>query len=771
MNIFDFKLYVFDLDGVIINSEKFHWEAYKKALSIYGKNSQFNEKNLTFKKYCEIKHSIEKKNTFKNIFTSNYDKFYEKKKKYYYSNIDKIKLMEGVDIFINNLLSKKKYICLVTDSSEETLKIFKKKFPILQKMHHIITRDHVDKRKPSSEGYLKVINKYNYINYSDIVGFEDSYKGIIAMSGVIYNTVLVNNSTYFYYDKIKPILNCEKIDNFNNISSYNIKNFNMSSNYIEYKNKINLLLSEIKNKNKKSSIIFDYVVISAAGKGSRLLPLTKNIPKILVTYNNNCLLNNIVYYWKYYTKKFVVIINKKYNSIVKFYLDLLNINYEIIFVELIHNYENSYTLNKALSKPRFLNKKILLTWCDIYPNQKLNINIFKDKNIIFTYKNFGRYEAYNNNLIKKDYGNVIGIYYFSNFTYLKKITPLMDLCDCYKKNFGNFETFEIPEIIDLGDMEKLIIYTNTNTKINKYVTRYFNKISEIDSNKLLKESTCEYGNKIIEKEIRFYKYHSDFKFKPKIYEFRNNSYLMEKIDNAKQVIIYFNESLQYVQFDILEKCLELLEKLHEKKKISIEKSILLRDINIEFKLKIENRLKKIKPLLTYFSFIKKVNNVVIKTDHNIIIQKLSNNIITFLKKNVNSYHTIHGDCNLSNILVDSNKIYYLIDPRGYFGESNIFGINYYDIGKILYSLSGFDELNNRNNHYFIINDDNIFVNINNNMDNYFSIFKKYNKSILIDMVIINWFGLAEYSKNNIHKCISAYYYAIFLYQKYYKDKS
>ena len=27
---------------------------------------------------------------------------------------------------------------------------------------------------------------------------------------------------------------------------------------------------------------------------------------------------------------------------------------------------------------------------------------------------------------------------------------------------------------------------------------------------------------------------------------------------------------------------------------------------------------------------------------------------------------------------------------------NIFGINYYDIGKILYSLSGFDELNNKN---------------------------------------------------------------------------
>ena len=65
-------------------------------------------------------------------------------------------------------------------------------------------------------------------------------------------------------------------------------------------------------------------------------------------------------------------------------------------------------------------------------------------------------------------------------------------------------------------------------------------------------------------------------------------------------------------------------------------------------------------------------------------------------------------------------------PRGYFGENNIFGINYYDIGKILYSLSGFDELNNRKNHFFIIEGENFTVNINNNMDNYLQLFKKYN---------------------------------------------
>ena len=92
----------------------------------------------------------------------------------------------------------------------------------------------------------------------------------------------------------------------------------------------------------------------------------------------------------------------------------------------------------------------------------------------------------------------------------------MDLCDCYKTNFGDFETFEIQELIDIGDMDKLIIYITT--KGDKYITRYFNTIREIDCDRLQKKSTCEYGNTIIEKESYFYKYHKNFKYKPKIYD-------------------------------------------------------------------------------------------------------------------------------------------------------------------------------------------------------------------------------------------------------------
>ena len=61
---------------------------------------------------------------------------------------------------------------------------------------------------------------------------------------------------------------------------------------------------------------------------------------------------------------------------------------------------------------------------------------------------------------------------------------------------------------------------------------------------------------------------------------------------------------------------------------------------------------------------------------------------------------MHGDLTLSNILIDENGDLYLIDPRGKFGNTKIFGDIRYDISKLYYSLVGnYDSLNNGNFNY------------------------------------------------------------------------
>ena len=482
--------------------------------------------------------------------------------------------------------------------------------------------------------------------------------------------------------------------------------------------------------------------------------------------DNLNILNKITNYWGKYSNKFIVIIDSKYNEIVDFYLRLLNIQYEIINVDCNNGEENSYTLNKALTNTKYTNKKILITWCDIYPNSIISEDIFDYKNIIFTYKNYGRYDAVDNKIIKKPYGNIIGIYYFSSFNHITDFEPKMDICDCYKKNFGNFITYEIENLTDIGDYQKLCYYINN--KKHNYSTRYFNTITDFSDNILEKRSTCSYGNNIITNEMLFYKYNSLDNI-PEIIEFGYDYFKMKKIAYVNNIIEIFNNSNIESQQEIIKNILKEIEKIHNLEEIKISKSVLLEDIKIEFYDKVLQRLDNIQQLLSYFKNIKSVNHIHIKYDHKYIIDNIYEKIKTKILGNEIEYNTIHGDPHMSNILIDSNNKIWFIDPRGYFGNTKLFGLKEYDIGKIIYSLSGFDEINNNDNHFFIIDEkNNIDTNINNNIDNYIHLFDKYDKNMLINMTILHWFGLTDYSKNNIHKCISSYYYGLYLYHLYYE---
>ena len=57
--------------------------------------------------------------------------------------------------------------------------------------------------------------------------------------------------------------------------------------------------------------------------------------------------------------------------------------------------------------------------------------------------------------------------------------------------------------------------------------------------------------------------------------------------------------------------------------------------------------------------------------------------------------------NFSNIIVNTDDKIKLIDPRGYFGKSYIYGIKEYDYSKLIFALSGYDEFNNKD-YYWVI---------------------------------------------------------------------
>jgi mannose-6-phosphate isomerase-like protein (cupin superfamily) len=510
--------------------------------------------------------------------------------------------------------------------------------------------------------------------------------------------------------------------------------------------------------------MIDRIVVVSCGKGSRLNPITCFIPKILVNLNNENILTHIISYWKLYCNNFIILINKEYNSYIEFYLsNYPSIKYEIRNIDIDNNEENSYTIKNGLRGLDNLN--LLLTWCDIFPNEPIDFTTINTNTIfINNYYNYtSRYYAQEPNILKKVDNhhdvNVIGIYYIKNYKNLVNKNDTDDICDCYVDNYHTFQTYELNKIIDIGDMIKLKSYNNTDT----FNSRFFNTITKISSTVLEKKSNCLYGERIINDEINFYKYIQDNNIIypiQHVFNITDNSFHMTYID-ADTV---YKSILKHKNVQIIYDLFLFLNNIYNYNQKSIPVEILRNDLYIETIYKINKRHDSIKTILKEFLYIKYVNYVKINS-YETIIERVTQIIDNFIDNNKNlKYNVLHGDLNLSNIFTINKDKYKFIDPRGYFGNSKIYGLNYYELSKIYISLFGYDTFNNNNEYFFTIYNDNIITNIDLLFDTIY-IFSNYTleeSQFIICLAISVWLGIPYYFKNNLSKLIGSHFYSLYL---------
>ena len=159
--IFDYKLYVFDLDGTIIDSEYSHYISYNEQL----------EEKISFSDYENIFHNEIKKNSF-----INEKKISKSKKETQFINIynNNKKLIEGFEDFLNELIERGKDIIIITNSSQERVRYILSHHPLLNNVNKIISKDEMKKSKPDPECYIKMINSSKY-NIDEIIIFEDIF--------------------------------------------------------------------------------------------------------------------------------------------------------------------------------------------------------------------------------------------------------------------------------------------------------------------------------------------------------------------------------------------------------------------------------------------------------------------------------------------------------------------------------------------------------------------------------------------------------------------
>lgn len=490
-----------------------------------------------------------------------------------------------------------------------------------------------------------------------------------------------------------------------------------------------------------------YIIVQAGGKGSRMQSLTRNKPKALVPVENLPMIFHL--FKKYPSKKFIIIGDYKYDVLEKYLNAFATVSYTLICAA--GKKGTCAGVMDALAQvPE--GKEFALIWCDLvlsnayqFPDQTGNyIGIAKDFQCRWSYENQKFTEK------KSDVQGVAGFFIFENKNKLKNIPENGELVRWMRDNNLVFIEQALLHTHEYG------LYSEWN-KQQKMRCRPFNLI-EIKNNKVIKCPRDIQGKQLAERECFWYKkvkaLSNDLKDinLPIIYSF--DPLTMEVIDGKN---LYEYTDIPHDQkIKILKKIINSLNAIH-----SIERVPVNEDSYYEAYIgKTIKRLEKVKNLIPFAN--QKVVKINGKECRNIffnwdIVEKNINNYLP------NEFVLIHGDCTFSNMILEKDENPVLFDPRGYFGNTELYGDQAYDWAKLYYSIVGnYDQFNLKRFTLDIL-DNEIILSIESNHwedieDDFFKLLEgKASRKQMKLLIAIIWLSLTTYAWEDYDSICGAFY--------------
>ena len=235
-------------------------------------------------------------------------------------------------------------------------------------------------------------------------------------------------------------------------------------------------------------------------------------------------------------------------------------------------------------------------------------------------------------------------------------------------------------------------------------------------------------------------------------EYLSNYYVLTKKFYTKNNTILIGKII---------KCIDILHNFTFK---NINKDEYIKNIKIEIYDKIIKRFNDTKWETTQLNQITSVNGIQIRNIH-YYLYKINENIMKIVNK-METYNLtlIHGDIHLGNILINDEQNIYFIDPRGYFGNSGLFGVKEYDYAKLLFGISGYSIFDEMQIEILQIENGNICIEFIDKYCNIFetNIFDDYTKLLSLSI----WLGNnSNFIDNN--KKITSLLIAYYLCEKYF----
>ena len=214
MKIDNQTLILLDFDGTILKTDKFNWECYCIILKKYNKEINYIDflnciSNGSFEIFLEEKlgFSLQEIKNIKN------EKFKLMPKQIEITN--NLKFIKGIPKFLKNIKLNNIPHCVVTNTANDIIDLYKNKFPELNYISNWITRKDYKLPKPNSECYKLAIQKYKTSNINKIFGFEDSWVGYQALKEISCSIFIIENECKVNKEKFLK-------ENVNIIQNYKI---------------------------------------------------------------------------------------------------------------------------------------------------------------------------------------------------------------------------------------------------------------------------------------------------------------------------------------------------------------------------------------------------------------------------------------------------------------------------------------------------------------------------------------------------------------------
>ncbi len=443
----------------------------------------------------------------------------------------------------------------------------------------------------------------------------------------------------------------------------------------------------------------DYIIVQAGGKGSRLKYLTTNKPKALVPIEN---LPMIFYLFRKYPDKRFIIIADYHKEVLRKYLAAFA---KVKHIVVDADGEGTCGGVKQAIEHIPQGEPFMLVWSDLILPEKFSLpeDYQNGKKPVDDYLGISgdfpcRWKYENGEFAEErsEEHGVAGFFLFHDKSVVEDVPTSGELVRWMRDSNLHFSEINLRGTKEYGLIEEY-------EKLLQPKCRPFNKITASD-NVLTKEPVDEQGRKLSKRECAWYEKAKELNIGilPQIYSL--NPLKMEYIDGKN---IYECNFGYKEKKEILTKLISELKKLHSSDGMATD-SFSLKEAYYN---KTIARLSNIQDLVPFA--LERYITVNGKKCRNVFFYK--DTLEKALEKlKCEKFEFIHGDCTFSNMMIRNDGSPVLIDPRGYFGFTELYGDARYDWAKIYYSIVGNYDTFNLKKFRLHIEDDGVSLQIDSN---------------------------------------------------------